>query len=162
MKERKNREMNLGCSNFLPGKFKQLLQAVPFETSYSKERLGMMQTHSGAINSETRSLASSRNGGIITSSQGLKRNYPAFEPARKPVGSIGWSANPQTSKGLNKPPPQIPKPTVKWLDLAKQSNFINYLQTKNNEINHQRQDYDHPQMFYLTNNASSVRNFLPE
>ena len=75
------------------------------------------------------------------------------------MGSIGWGLD--LASKINKQEPRIPKPTTKWLDAAKQSNFINFLQSKKNEINHQKQDYWHPQMFYITNNKSSVRSFVP-
>ena len=45
------------------------------------------------------------------------------------------------------------------MDNAKKSNFINYLQTKHNEINHQKIDHYHPRMYYLTNNAPTVRTY---
>ena len=72
-------------------------------------------------------------------SHGLKRSgYPAFDSAKNCLGTIGWGTNMQAAIDVNKQEPRIQKPTIKWLDLAKQSNFINYLQTKHNEINHQR------------------------
>ena len=51
---------------------------------------------------------------------------------------------------------------MKFLDNAKSSNFINFLQTKNNEINHAKQDYHHPRMFYLTGGLSKTKSFAPK
>lgn len=54
------------------------------------------------------------------------------------------------------------KGTLKFLDQTKSSNFINFLQTKTNEINHVKQDYHHPRMFYLTGDMSKAKSFAPK
>jgi len=74
---------------------------------------------------------------------------------------IGWGVKNQTLRHdlVNVQKQRFAKPSLRHLDNAKRSNFINYLQSKHNEINHQKQDLAHPKMFYLTGNRSEVRNF---
>ena len=80
------------------------------------------------------------------------------EKFRKELSTIGWGVNnPRISQELtNVQKPRIPKPTVRYLDSVKSSNFINFLHTKKNEINHEKQDYWHPRMFYLTGNKPMI------
>ena len=74
---------------------------------------------------------------------------------------VGWGVqNPKISHELvNLQRERFQKPTLAFLDNAKKSNFINYLQTKNNEITSNKMDIYHPKMYYLTNKQSEVNQF---
>ena len=92
------------------------------------------------------------------------RNAIDFEkqPGRDQYKTIGWGINnPQIKQDIvNLQKSRIPKPTVKYLDSVKSSNFLNFLHTKKNELlTNEKQDYCHPSMFYLTGDQSRVRNF---
>ena len=89
---------------------------------------------------------------------------PAFETQRSVFKGIGWGVDNKNLQHqlVNQEKSRFPKPSLRYLDNAKTSNFINYLHSKHNEINHQRQDLNHPGMYYLTGNRSSVRNFQPK
>lgn len=95
------------------------------------------------------------------------RNALNFEPKPASVQykAIGWGVNDQHAARINHQAAniekeRIEKPTVRYLDSVKSSNFLNFLQTKRNEILcNESQDYWHPRMFYLTKNQSTVRNF---
>ena len=126
--------MNLGYNTFKPEEFKAILNAVPLETTISREKMRSAMTappESGIASSEGVGASKApRNASKlfnVENGRSFTRNYPAFEAAKKPVGEIGWGVNLKSASGLNKQEPRIAKPTIKWLDLAKQSNFINYL-----------------------------------
>ena len=91
----------------------------------------------------------------------ITTNMPNHETNRDVYQGIGWGVNNSKLRHdlVNVQKERFAKPTLRHLDNAKRSNFINYLQTKHNEINHVKQDYAHPKMFYLTGNKPEIRNF---
>lgn len=61
-----------------------------------------------------------------------------MKPASMQSKAIGWGVQSKSLKHelVNVQKPRIAKPTIKYLDNAKSSNFINFLHSKRNEINH--------------------------
>ena len=119
------------------------------------------KSHSGPWMARTRNeyfmnLDASKKGSFLGTG-----NLPNQEMNRDVYQGIGWGVNNKNIRHdlVNAQKERFPKPTLRHLDNAKCSNFINYLQSKRNEINHVKQDYAHPKMFYLTGNRSEVRNF---
>jgi len=65
-------------------------------------------------------------------------NMPQHDSQRGHMNSIGWGVQNERIRHdlVNVEKPRFAKPTLKYLDSAKSSNFINFLHSKHNEINH--------------------------
>ena len=110
----------------------------------SKTNNGLRDAASPQSGSHTRVTTNEYQHNQILSKKGGFSNQisggPSYEttPASKQSKAIGWGTQSKSLKHelVNVQKPRFAKPTLKYLDNAKDSNFINFLYTKRNEINH--------------------------
>ena len=98
---REQRKVNLGHNTFKTDEFNAIMNAVPFETSKSREKLMTTQERSPAkvdtadnsILEQAHSAYSVKGINNFNNRDNSKRSYPDFLGCKKPVGHVGWGMN---------------------------------------------------------------------